>query len=78
MAVITLIWQSKGVKNAFVTFKLEAIDKPSDTLKMSVPSFAYAIQNNMTYIALSNLDVPIQQVSSNLKIKSGFKNTGIS
>lgn len=35
---------------------------PKELLKLSVPSVVYAIQNNMAFIALSNLDVAVYQV----------------
>ncbi len=37
-------------------------------LKMSVPSIVYAIQNNLDFIALSNLDAGVYQVTSQLKV----------
>lgn len=41
---------------------------PKELLKLSVPSFVYAIQNNMAFIALSNLDAAVYQVTYQLKI----------
>lgn len=32
-------------------------------MKLSVPSLVYAIQNNMAFLALSNLDAAVYQVS---------------
>ena len=43
--------------------KHEIIDKYKETLKVSVPSFLYTIQNNLLYVALSNLDAATFQVS---------------
>jgi UDP-sugar transporter A1/2/3 len=36
--------------------------KPTDTLKMCVPAFLYTVQNNLLYLALSNLDAATYQV----------------
>ncbi|XP_070781508.1 CMP-sialic acid transporter [Enoplosus armatus] len=41
---------------------------PKELLKLSVPSIVYAIQNNMAFLALSNLDAAVYQVTYQLKI----------
>lgn len=41
---------------------------PSEVAKVSVPSFLYVIQNNLLYLALSNLDATTYQVCYQLKI----------
>lgn len=40
----------------------EIVDKLNDTLKLSVPAVLYTIQNNLLFIALSNLDAATFQV----------------
>ena len=37
-------------------------DKPTETLKMLLPSALYAMQNNLLHIALSHLDAATFQV----------------
>uniref|UniRef100_A0A3P9L6R6 Solute carrier family 35 member A1 n=1 Tax=Oryzias latipes TaxID=8090 RepID=A0A3P9L6R6_ORYLA len=44
------------------------IFSPKELLKLSVPSVVYAIQNNMAFVALSNLDAAVYQVTYQLKI----------
>lgn len=34
---------------------------PKELLKLSVPSLVYAVQNNMAFLALSNLDAAVYQ-----------------
>lgn len=37
-------------------------DKPIEVLKMSVPSIVYTFQNNLEFVALSNLSAAVYQV----------------
>lgn len=41
---------------------------PMEVLKVSIPSFLYVVQNNLLYLALSNLDAATYQVCYQLKI----------
>lgn len=43
-------------------------NSPDQMLKMSVPSFLYVVQNNLLYLALTNLDAATYQVCYQLKI----------
>jgi Nucleotide-sugar transporter len=42
----------------------EIIRKPVETLKVAVPAFIYTFQNNLTFVAVSNLDAATFQVCS--------------
>ncbi|KAK9531362.1 hypothetical protein VZT92_010791 [Zoarces viviparus] len=53
------------LKNALVE---HIFCSPKELLKLSVPSVVYAIQNNMAFVALSNLDAAVYQVTYQLKI----------
>ncbi|KAG8524490.1 CMP-sialic acid transporter, partial [Galemys pyrenaicus] len=44
------------------------LGSPKELMKLSVPSLVYAVQNNMAFIALSNLDAAVYQVTYQLKI----------
>ncbi|XP_028295516.1 CMP-sialic acid transporter isoform X2 [Gouania willdenowi] len=62
-----LIKESRG----FSRFKSSIVDETlsaKELLKLSVPSVVYAIQNNMAFVALSNLDAAVYQVTYQLKI----------
>lgn len=41
---------------------------PVDMAKLCVPSFLYTVQNNLLYLALTNLDAATYQVCYQLKI----------
>lgn len=48
----------------------EIIRKPVETLKTAVPAFIYTFQNNLTFVAISNLDAATFQVERNYYIIS--------
>ena len=40
------------------------ISKPKETAKLAIPACLYVVQNNLLFVALSNLDSATYQVSN--------------
>lgn len=46
----------------------DVLKKPLETFKLAIPSVIYTLQNNLLYVALSNLDAATYQITYQLKI----------
>ncbi|PFX15653.1 UDP-N-acetylglucosamine transporter [Stylophora pistillata] len=67
--IVVVFHQSKYRWSVFRgQLREEIYDKPWETLKLAVPSGLYTIQNNLLFVALSNLDAATYQVTYQLKI----------
>ncbi|XP_040581254.1 UDP-N-acetylglucosamine transporter [Lepeophtheirus salmonis] len=55
-------------KLTWAAIKNEIIFNPKETIKLIVPGVLYSIQNNIIFIALSNLDAATFQITYQLKI----------
>ncbi len=69
-ASLALVYYYEAISwTHFVNFVYNtAIRQPLDTLKVSIPSVAYIIQNNLLYLAASHLDAATVQITYQLKI----------
>ena len=64
-----ILFQMNGRVGAFVQYLYENIVlQPWDTLKLAVPSLIYTFQNNLLFVAVSNLSAATFQVCTK-KIK---------
>lgn len=61
-----IAYQSGG--DLFGELNRHVVQAPVEMLKLSVPSFLYTVQNNLLYLALTNLDAATYQVCYQLKI----------
>ncbi|KAF4021559.1 hypothetical protein G4228_013223 [Cervus hanglu yarkandensis] len=55
----------------------EILNKPMETLKLAIPSGIYTLQNNLLYVALSNLDAATYQVLHETFPKHTFLMNGL-
>lgn len=46
----------------------EIVNKPGQTIKLAIPAGIYTLQNNLLYVALSNLDAATYQVTSRVEL----------
>lgn len=61
-----IAYQSGG--NLLSELNTHVLQSPIELAKLSVPSFLYTVQNNLLYLALTNLDAATYQVCYQLKI----------
>ncbi|CAM9776003.1 unnamed protein product [Scytosiphon promiscuus] len=66
---ILLQYRDDGsVRQVAKTLREDVWEKPVDLLKMAVPACLYVVQNNLNYVAITNLDGPTFQLLYQLKI----------
>ncbi|KAI8969928.1 nucleotide-sugar transporter-domain-containing protein [Mycotypha africana] len=71
IACLLVMRYQQGTNERFLyLIKKEILERPTETLKMLIPSGLYALQNNLLYVALSNLEAATFQVTYQLKIMS--------
>jgi UDP-sugar transporter A1/2/3 len=66
ICLLVIAYQSGGA--FFSELHQHVVRSPLELLKLTVPSFLYCVQNNLLYLALTNLDAATYQVCYQLKI----------
>ncbi len=68
VAALVLEFLTTGSDVGEFTRRMKAEIMNVDTIKLSVPGILYTIQNNLLFVALSNLTVAVYQVTAQIKI----------
>ncbi|KAF9432253.1 hypothetical protein BGZ76_011065 [Entomortierella beljakovae] len=68
--LFVLTYKTKSIARTRYILRKDLIEQPKEILKMLVPSGLYALQNNLLFVALSNLEAATFQVTYQLKILS--------
>ncbi|KAF8932364.1 hypothetical protein BGZ47_011415 [Haplosporangium gracile] len=68
--VLVLAYKTKSIPRTLYILRKDIVEQPQEILKMLVPSGLYALQNNLLYVALSNLEAATFQVTYQMKILS--------
>ncbi|XP_014779820.1 UDP-galactose translocator isoform X1 [Octopus bimaculoides] len=66
--LVFIFIQEGSVSNWLRHLNENIIKQPIDCMKVSIPSLVYTLQNNLLYVAVSNLDAATYQVTYQLKI----------
>ncbi|CAO3574526.1 unnamed protein product [Mortierella alpina] len=67
---LILVYKTQSIPQTIHIIRRDILEQPQEILKMLVPSGLYALQNNLLYIALSNLEAATFQVTYQMKILS--------
>lgn len=65
---LLVIFVQEGCKltSWFAHLNENIFQQPKDCLRISIPAFVYMLQNNLIYVAASNLDAATFQVSASV------------
>lgn len=66
--------ETGSLTRLITSLKENVFGSPKELLKLSVPSVVYALQNNMAFVALSNLDAAVYQV---IKVSISIRSVNI-
>ena len=62
-----IVWSSSGVGNASRSVRHHLWTERDQTARLAVPAICYAVQNNLVFVAISNLSAAAAQVIYQLK-----------
>jgi UDP-sugar transporter A1/2/3 len=62
LSILTVICEERSILKGFKLIVNKIIYQPFDTFKTGIPALLYTLQNNLLFIAISNLDAATYQV----------------
>uniref|UniRef100_A0A3Q2VVK3 Solute carrier family 35 member A3b n=1 Tax=Haplochromis burtoni TaxID=8153 RepID=A0A3Q2VVK3_HAPBU len=68
MCTLLIFSENSDLTAMYELLNKEILNKPVELVKLAVPAGIYTLQNNLLYVALSNLDAATYQVTYQLKI----------
>ena len=66
--LLLLLQEGFSLKRSWIVYRSEILEKPRQTILLSIPALLYTVQNNILILALKNLDAATYQVTYQLKI----------
>jgi UDP-sugar transporter A1/2/3 len=62
-SILFLYFETFSLKDLYNQISSQILNNISDSFKTGIPALLYTIQNNLIYIAISNLDAAVYQVN---------------
>jgi len=68
LCIFIIFLEKQSLPGLAMEIHKHTVGSPTEMIKLGVPSFLYTVQNNLLYLALTNLDAPTYQILYQLKI----------
>ncbi|KAL7489689.1 hypothetical protein ACHAW6_015377 [Cyclotella cf. meneghiniana] len=68
LCILVIFWEKQSLRGLANEIHKHTVGSPEEMIKLCVPSFLYTVQNNLLYLALTNLDAATYQILYQLKI----------
>jgi UDP-sugar transporter A1/2/3 len=68
LCTLIILYEQGSISGLFLEIQKHTIQSPREMMKLCVPSLLYTVQNNLLYVALTNLDAATYQILYQLKI----------
>ncbi|KAL3801835.1 hypothetical protein HJC23_001231 [Cyclotella cryptica] len=68
LCILVIYLETQSLEGLAAEIHKHTVGSPTEMMKLCVPSFLYTVQNNLLYLALTNLDAATYQILYQLKI----------